>query len=305
MERIEYTLDDEQRLIALGKALSSENKLQIIRLLKKQTLSINDIAKQTNSPVSSTALNIKALEEANIVKTNLIKANRGTVKMCSLNMEGVGITFDSSTKNMQYDVIDMPIGNFVDYKAMPTCGIVNEDGEIDEEDEPRCFYSPLRTTAKLIWLGDGYLEYRFPNHIIQNKKVKSIELSAELCSEAKDYELDYPSDITLWINKIDAGTWECPSDYGGRRGKLNPTWWPDKNTQYGKLKVWLINEDGTFLDGNKVSDKTVFDYSLKENNYIEVRIGIKEDAKHHGGINIFGDKFGDYEQNIQMKFIYV
>lgn len=305
MERIEYTLDDEQRLIALGKALSSENKLQIIRLLKKQTLSINDIAKQTNSPVSSTALNIKALEEANIVKTNLIKANRGTVKMCSLNMEGVGITFDSSTKNMQYDVIDMPIGNFVDYKAMPTCGIVNEDGEIDEEDEPRCFYSPLRTTAKLIWLGDGYLEYRFPNHIIQNKKVKSIEISAELCSEAKDYELDYPSDITLWVNKIDAGTWECPSDYGGRRGKLNPTWWPDKNTQYGKLKVWLINEDGTFLDGNKVSDKTVFDYSLKENNYIEVRIGIKEDAKHHGGINIFGDKFGDYEQNIQMKFIYV
>lgn len=305
MERIEYTLDDEQRLIALGKALSSENKLQIIRLLKKQTLSINDIAKQTNSPVSSTALNIKALEEANIVKTNLIKANRGTVKMCSLNLEGVGITFDSSTKNMQYDVIDMPIGNFVDYKAMPTCGIVNEDGEIDEEDEPRCFYSPLRTTAKLIWLGDGYLEYRFPNHIIQNKKVKSIEISAELCSEAKDYELDYPSDITLWINKIDAGTWECPSDYGGRRGKLNPTWWPDKNTQYGKLKVWLINEDGTFLDGNKVSDKTVFDYSLKENNYIEVRIGIKEDAKHHGGINIFGDKFGDYEQNIQMKFIYV
>lgn len=304
MERIEYTLDDEQRIIALGKALSSENKIQIIKLLKNQTLSINDIAKQTNSPVSSTALNIKSLEDANIVTTHLIKANRGTVKMCSLNMESVNIIFEDTLKDTQFDIIDMPIGNFVDYKAMPTCGIVNEDGEIDEEDEPRCFYSPLRTTAKLIWTGDGYLEYRFPNHIIQNKEVKAIEISAELCSEAKDYDMDYPSDITLWVNKIDAGTWECPSDYGGRRGKLNPTWWPDKNTQYGKLKVWLINKEGTFLDGIKVSDVTVNEYLLKDNNFIEVRIGIKDEAKHHGGINLFGDKFGDYEQNIQMKFIY-
>ena len=304
MDKDRYTLDDEQKLILIGKALSSEMKIEILRLLKKQNMSINDIAKKTGAPASSTALNIKALEEAGIVKTELVKANRGTVKICSLNMDEINITFDMLEEADETDVIDMPIGNFVDYKAIPTCGIVNEKGNIDEEDEPRCFYSPLRATAKLIWTADGYFEYRFPNHYIQNKEVKAIEISAELCSEAKDYNMDYPSDITLWVNGIDAGTWECPSDYGGRRGKLNPEWWPDKNTQYGKLKTWSISEDGTYLDYKRVNEYPIGRYGIKDNDYISVRIGIKDDAKHHGGINLFGDAFGDYKQNISMKFIY-
>jgi len=32
-----------------------------------------------------------------------------------------------------------------------------------------------------------------------------------------------------------------------------------------------------------------------------VRIGVKEDAKNIGGVNIFGKTFGDYEQDIIMK----
>ena len=38
--------------------------------------------------------------------------------------------------------------------------------------------------------------------------------------------------------------------------------------------------------------------------YIALRIGIKEDAKHIGGINIFGEKYGDYPQGIIMTFTY-
>lgn len=33
---------------------------------------------------------------------------------------------------------------------------------------------------------------------------------------------------------------------------------------------------------------------------IELKIGIKEDAKHMGGINIFGKEFGNYHQDILM-----
>jgi len=35
-----------------------------------------------------------------------------------------------------------------------------------------------------------------------------------------------------------------------------------------------------------------------------VKIGIKEDAAHKGGINIFGDGFGDYPQDIVLKLSY-
>ena len=304
MDKDRYTLDDEQKLILIGKALSSEMKIEIIRLLKKQNMSINDIAKKTGAPASSTALNIKALEEAGIVKTELVKANRGTVKICSLNMDEINITFDMLEEADETDVIDMPIGNFVDYKAIPTCGIVNEKGNIDEEDEPRCFYNPLRTTAKLVWFAKGYLEYRFPNAGIQNGQVRRLELSAELCSEAPDYNMEWPSDITLWINQREAGTWTCPSDFGGRRGKLNPDWWEDKNTQYGKLKVWTLEENGTYLDGKKVNDVSVTDYCLADGPFISVRIGVKEDAKHQGCVNLFGNSFGEYPQDIVMRILY-
>ena len=61
----------------------------------------------------------------------------------------------------------MPIGNYVDYQVEPTCGLVGEKGPIGEEDEPRGFYDPKRTKAKLLWFGRGYVEYRFPNNILK------------------------------------------------------------------------------------------------------------------------------------------
>ena len=38
----------------------------------------------------------------------------------------------------------MPVGNYVDYKVTPTCGMVNEEGYIDGEDEPQDAFMILR-----------------------------------------------------------------------------------------------------------------------------------------------------------------
>lgn len=126
----------------------------------------------------------------------------------------------------------------------------------------------------------------------------------ELCSEDHEYNLDFPSDITVWVNGVEAGTWTCPSDFGGRRGTRNPEWWPDKNTQYGLLKTWILAENGTWLNEKKLSDTQIKEYRLNESDYISVRIGIKEDALHKGGINLFGEGFGDYAQGIRMVIYY-
>ena len=99
-------------------------------------------------------------------------------------------------------------------------------------------------------------------------------------------------------------TWTCPSDYGGRRGRLNPDWWPDKNTQYGKLKTWRITEKGCYVDGRKTTSQGIGQFQLENAPYITVRLGIREDAKHQGGLNLFGESFGDHRQNIVMKIIY-
>lgn len=193
----------------------------------------------------------------------------------------------------------------MDYRVVPTCGMVSQEGYIDVEDEAAVFYNPARIQAKLIWFGDGYLEYRFPNAALKKNELKSLELSAELCSEDHEYNMDCPSDITLWVNDVEVGTWTSPSDFGGRRGRLNPAWWPSQNTQYGILKTWHIKKEGSYLDGEKTSQHGLEEYHLSENDYISVKIGIKEDAQHKGGVNIFGDGFGDYPRDIVLKLVYL
>lgn len=297
-------LEEEKELMALGKALSSEIRLKILGLLQEGPLCVNEIAEFLNIPASSAALHVRVMEEAELIRTELKPGIRGYMKLCIRQETSVVLDLQKKSKEQREEVISMPVGNYVDYKITPTCGMVNEEEYIDGEDEPRCFYDPRRTTAKLVWFSSGYLEYRFPNAGMQKEPVKSLDFSAELCSETADYNLDCPSDITLWINGIEAGTWTCPSDFGGRRGKLNPDWWEDKNSQYGNLKNWHIDETGTYLDGLQVSGRGIEAYALAEGPYVSVRIGIKEDAEHVGGVNIFGNCFGDYPQDLVMRLKY-
>ena len=68
--------------------------------------------------------------------------------------------------------------------------------------------------------------------------------------------------------------------------------------------MWKINNTGTYINQEKVSDVPLKNYNITANPYISVKIGMKENAENMGGINIFGDSFGDYPQNILMKFRY-
>lgn len=305
VQTIKMNLDDTEHLASIAKALSVETRLEILKKLRCKDLNVNEIAELLDIPASSAAAHVKVLEEAGIIKTSLQPGIRGSMKLCHIILDHVYMELDT-IMNLENHVeyIRMPIGGFIDYKVEPTCGLVSAKGPIGEEDEPKCFYNPERMEAKLLWFGNGYVEYRFPNYIFQGRKETELEISAEICSEDHEYNMDCPSDITLWVNGIEVGTFLSPSDFGGRRGRLNPEWWPDKNTQYGLLKSWKITQMGCFLDGKRTNMHTIHEFLLTEQDYISVRIGIKEDAIHKGGINLFGDCFGDYDQNIVMKITF-
>lgn len=302
---IKMNLDDVAHLANVSKALSSETRIEIMRHLRYKDLNVNEIAEILDIPASSSAAHVKVLEEAGIIKTSLQPGIRGSMKVCHIVLDHVYIEMvTSQNQKKDEEIIKMPIGSFVDYKIEPTCGIVSSKGPIGSEDDPRCYYLPERVEAQLIWLGHGYIEYRFPTNSLMDKKVVRLELSSEICSEDHEYNMNYPSDITLWINGLEVGTWNCPSDFGGRRGKLNPVWWPDKNTQYGVLKTWVVTEKGCYVDDEKSSDYQLKEFHLSKHDYIAVRIGIKEDAIHKGGLNLFGEGFGDFAQNIVMKIVF-
>ena len=91
---------------------------------------------------------------------------------------------------------------------------------------------------------------------------------------------DWKSDITVWINGHDCGTWQCPGDFGARRGRLNPPWWESGATQYGLLTTVTVTGTSTLINNEVSSSVRLSDLSLQDNCWITVRIGNKEDAEY-------------------------
>ena len=149
--------------------------------------------------------------------------------------------------------MDMPIGGFSDFSVEPTCGLVSATGLIGFMDDPSAFYEPDRLNAQLLWFRVGFVEYRFPNRVPPGARIDSFQLTAEICSEAPLHHLDWPSDIGVWVNGVFLGEWTCPSDFGGQRGRLTPSWWEEKDSQFGVLKRWLVTGRGTTIDGINLS----------------------------------------------------
>jgi len=175
---------------------------------------------------------------------------------------------------------------------------------IGQFDDPASFYDPEHIYAQLLWFKQGCVEYRFPNRPPHGAALEILQISLELCSEAPLYNDNWPSDITMWINGVEIGTWTSPGDFGGLRGNLTPAWWEDWSSQYGILKVWKVTEHGSYVDGIQVSNVTLKHLNLGQNSFISMRLGIKRDAVNIGGLNLFGRKFGNYPQDILVRLTY-
>ena len=108
----------------------------------------------------------------------------------------------------------------------------------------------------LVQLGKqkGYITYRFPLNKIKPSSVKEVSIELELCSETAYYKEEWPSDITFSIAGIELFTYCSPGDFGKTRGLLNPSWWPDSNTQYGLLKKFYITNNGVYIDDKRVNE---------------------------------------------------
>ncbi|MFO7321239.1 MAG: helix-turn-helix domain-containing protein [Chloroflexota bacterium] len=296
----------DERSFQLVKALASQPRLTIFRFLRLQPASIVEIATALQMPASTVAAHVRELEEAGLVFTSIKPASRGVQKVCQATThQQLVITLPQATRvRRAASDISMPIGAYVDCDVSPTCGLATETSVIGELDNPAFFYHPDRIHAQLIWFRRGYLEYRFPNHIPAGAVVESLQFSMEIASEAPRHDNTYPSDITLWVNGVEVGTWTSPGDFGNDRGALTPDWWPDYNSQYGLLKTWKISPEGSYIDGIRISDVCLDDLALHTNRFISMRIGNKEDAIYAGGVNLFGCRFGNYPQDIIMHLSY-
>lgn len=77
MEKTENTiiinpLEDLNKI----KALASQPRIEMLNLLREKTLNINEIAEVLNLPQSTVATHISILEEAELIKTESVKAKK-------------------------------------------------------------------------------------------------------------------------------------------------------------------------------------------------------------------------------------
>jgi predicted transcriptional regulator len=196
--------------------------------------------------------------------------------------------------------VSVSIGSYQRFAAAPPCGLASPFSLIDPLDDPDVFYAPGRTEAGLLWLHSGWVEYSVAPNLPEGVELLALEFSAEICSDAPGFRADWPSDITLWIDGREIGTWTCPGDFGGRRGRLTPSWWDVRDTQFGLLKRWRVDRTGSSLDGDPLSKVTIGDLAISTD--FQIRLGVKGDAVHVGGLNLFGRSFGDHPQDLVLRF---
>ena len=298
---------EPERQTELMRALASPMRMAVLRLLGSEgPKNVNQLAETLSLPQSTVSSHVLVLEKAGLLVTRTEKARKGNQKICEASYSNILISFGGPKQEERDDTIEvsMPIGLFNRWDVSAPCGLCSTEGIIGLLDVPDTFLEPDRMKAGLLWFNHGYVEYQFPNNSkLRKRDVSAIEFSMELSSEVPGTSPDWPSDISLDVNDVHVATWTSPGDYGDKRGAYTPSWWKLSGSQYGKLKTWRINGMGSYVDGVKVSNVTLKDLSINEHHSIRVRIGVREDAAHPGGINIFGRGFGNYDQDIVMRIL--
>ena len=301
----EFLVIDPEDSPDVLKALASEARVKVLKLLHlKGGLNVNDIAAALQLPQSTISSNIQVLEDAGLIRTESQRAKKGNQKICHSTFDQVLVMFKEDTEKLRADAIEvsMPLGLYTSCEVAGPCGLCSPQGIIGLLDVPNAFLDPNRMHAGLIWFTRGFLEYQFPNNAkLAKRKLTGMEFALELSSEVPGTAADWPSDITLSVNGVEIGTWTSPGDFGDKRGVYTPAWWKLKGSQYGMLKTWRVMEDGTYVDGTKISPVSLKELDLDSHHSIRLRIEVREDAKHRGGINIFGRGFGNYDQDIVMR----
>ena len=293
--------------IDLYKALGSNLRIRIIMLLlEKGEMNMNEIAGSLGITNGALTSHIKKLEECGLVSVLAEHEGHGNQKLCRVHTDRILIDImpQIPEENKNLYSVDIPVGQYTDYQVSPTCGIASRKGLIGEVDDPRYFAHPQRTNAGILWFSKGYVEYLIPNLLPLHSQADQLILSVEISSEAPGTNNDWPSDISFFLNGIPIGTWTSPGDFGDIHGLFTPGWWLPTWNQYGLLKTIIINKNGTFIDGLKISDASIQQFSIDYRKPLRFKFMVSEQNAYAGGLTLFGKGFGNYNQDIQVLVSY-
>lgn len=303
--RIENAKDAEE-IYKISYALASKDRINIIKSLLQESKTLTELSRELSIPIATVSRHIDILVDADLIFINYQPGPKGHTKHCALSKLSYAVSFavtrQKNTSRHKYSC-ELPVGYFSHCHIKAPCGMLDKERKITEFDEPNAFFVPERVEAECLWFNQGFVSYNFPTPPPEvARQFSEIMFSFEICSETNCYNNTWPSDITVFINKKEILTFTSPGDFGGRRGKYTPEFWPITATQFGILKNVVVNKQGVFLDNQFLHSGVTFDdLNLLKGSSVQLSIGIKDDARYKGGLNLFGKNFGDYPQAIKME----
>lgn len=297
-------LNEHNEILKITRALASEDRLKILKYLLNRSVNIMSIANDLNMPISSVSRHIDILSDAGLIIITYQPGLKGHAKYCAQAVLDVHISLVASTQKNKSNafIMEMPVGMFSEIDANAPCGMIGAKNPLGNFDDPQVFFSPLRSEAECLWFESGSISYSFPSPVHDKSIRKRISFSLELCSDTIYFNNKWPSDITIKINDVEILTYTSPGNFGGKRGKFTPEYWPVTSSQFGQLKKFSVDREGVYIDNVFQHNQVTFDdLHLFDGNSIKFQIEVKKDAEHRGGLTLFGKNFGDFEQAIIMK----
>lgn len=299
-------LTTDEKNLEFFQALGSEKRLAILRLLKNQDRSIKELSQILSITPAITTRHVKTLEHAGLVDVYIENGRHGLSKKVRLKLREAQIIFNNNYEEEKQEdctQIDIPICSYSSYDIEAPCGMATPEAIFGRIDDPRYFSAPNRYDISLLWFTSGYLDYPIPTFDIDIDNLKEIEITFEICSEYPGFNNSFKSDIYFYFNSMLLCCWTCPGDFGGRKGMYTPMWW-NLGTEFGLLKRISIDEKGVEMDGIHVSDRPLHEFIDRHENSFHFKIDCPHDTRHPGGCNLFGKRFGDFDQNILVKCYY-
>ena len=244
--------DDIEQMEVLCNARGDKKRLIILKELQTPPfkIAITDLARKLNVPITTLVHHVEVLEKAGLININYKNDDKKNTRILGRKIRDIYLDLYRPVEPVEAkhlcETQEMRVGNYINFEGVKLLFATNSQVYLQREDY---YYHPQRFNAELIYTTFGVIEYYFDNFVTKKGTVEKLVLYIEICSEFPFYDMNHKSDITFWINNKEVTTYTCKGDYGDRRGTLNPKWWLNINTQYGKLVTLSIDETGVFING--------------------------------------------------------
>jgi Predicted transcriptional regulator len=298
-------LDINEMSLPVFQALSSEVRLEIIRIISNENITASELAKRMNVSKAAISKNLHILEKADLIKIERGADGREIVPR--MNVEQILVNFPEKIFPEYYKyVYSIPVGSYFSIDHVePSCGLATSREIVETMDDANAFFSAKRFKAQLLWLTRGEIEYIIPNELPAGSRAELVEFDLELSSEFPLSNNKWVSKIGLWLNDIYIGEIEIPGNYSDVRGTYTPEWWPDDFSQYGLMKRIRIGKIDTAVDSVSISGVSVDDLHLEKQKRLSLKIAVLPVAEDtYGGLTIFGKDFGNHHQDIKATIYY-